>query len=822
MRIIIILMLLFPMFNTSCLSRNKEDRQTELNKIIDEELVDLDDSENVVGGDFDPELDILDNEGKDPFAEFGELGKAEPIEEPEDVAASLKDLENFEDNTEDNLQEPGEIADPDAPLDVAQGGDVSSSELTEDVNQQENFEDFNDVAGSEEIVTPQDAPVDITPGEEPPISDGFVDAEPTSPPVISDMENQTDTLSRTEILGLDYRGNQNGGTIVVRANGPLGYATRSNDNGSQVIVEIPNTVLPKKFQRPYITKDFAGTIGMFRAYQESGSSTTRIVVQLKEPISPTVVSEGNQLLVMALGQQGMSVADQSDQNIPEESGIETVPEIEVATESEELAQGELEGERSKNQDYKALSNKTLDEFLTGESSKFYGHRISIEVKNTDIREIFNFIAEQSGLNLVLSDSVTGNLSLKLRDVPWDQALVVVMQSKSLGYIRQGNILRIAPLNMIREETQAMKSVVDAQKQLAPLFLKIFPISYAKAPALMNQVSQFITPKRGSIRADQRTNSLIVSDILENINRIGKLIKQLDTETPQVLIEGKIVEARETAARSIGIDWSGGGESGGTGGTSGIGGGTNTGGGNTGGNNTGEIGAGGDLIAFQSAVGDILNVSVGGSGGSLGVKVGTIAARQPLVAQLNLLESQDLINVLSSPRIMTLNNNQATITQETQLPIPKIVTSEGSVQSSVEFKSVSLNLSVTPQITIDGGIIMKVSVKREFPGASVTVGNTTASPINSRSADTTVLVNNGDTTVIGGIYESDVTKGETGVPLLGKIPILGYFFKNTSYGKSKTELLIFLTPRVLNQERAFISSTEELGLESEVSEDSDTL
>lgn len=817
MRIIIILMLLFQMFNTSCLSRNKEDRQTELNEIIDEELGDLEDVEDVAGRDFDPELDILDNEGKDPFAEFGELGKAEPVEEPEDVAASLKDLENFEDSTEENLQEPGEVSGSDVPVDVAQGGnedfgDVSSNELTEDANQREDFE------GSED-------------GD-------FIDVTPPPSPTVSDAETQMDTepvfeSPRIQIVGLDYKWNQNGGAIVVRANGPLSYTTRSNDNGRQVIVEIPNTELPKKFQRPYITKDFDGPIGMFRAYQDAGSTTTRIVMQLKEPIRPTIFAEGNELVVLpfeqgmpiASGESGQSVA----QKIPEQDGIVTVPEIEQIppppSDSEEVVQDYSSDNDEMDEDAKALSDKTLDDFLTGKASKFYGHRISIEVKNTDIREIFNFIAEQSGLNLVLSDSVTGSLSLKLRDVPWDQALVVVMQSKSLGYIRQGNILRIAPLNMIREETQAMKSIVDAQKQLAPLFLKIFPISYAKAPALMNQVSQFITPKRGSIRADQRTNSLIVSDILENINRVGKLIKQLDTETPQVLIEGKIVEARETAARSIGIDWTGGHQSsaGGTNTTGGAPatGGANTGGNNTGGNNTGGTNAGGDLIAFQSNIGDILNVGIGGSGGSLGVKVGRIAARQPLVAQLRLLESQDLINVLSSPRIMTLNNNQATITQETQLPIPKIVTSEGSVQSSVEFKSVSLNLSVTPQITIDGGIIMKVSVKREFPGASVTVGSTTASPINSRSADTTVLVNNGDTTVIGGIYESDVTRGETGVPLLGKIPILGYFFKNTSYGKSKTELLIFLTPRVLNQERAFISSTEELDLENETSKESDT-
>ncbi len=836
MRIIIILMFVFQMLNTSCLSRNREGAQTELDKIIDKELGDIEGTENIASEDFDPDLDSLTQEGQDPFAEFGQLGKADPVEDSEDIAANLKDLESFEDSMaqQENLQEPGEVGDFDVSLDVAQEqGDVSDvvseegmtpQESSAGVAQQEEQADVSDVV-SEADTTESSA--EVAQEEELEGTEDFIAPAPTVSSDMGEAAEQAFDTPRTQILGLDYRGSQNGGTIVVKANGPLNYATRSNDNGSQVIIDIPNTELPKKFQRPYITKDFAGPIGMFRAYQDAGSTTTRIIMQLKEPINPTIISEGNQLLVMALEQSLPIASGESEQsivqNIPEQDGIETVPEIDQlpssSGDSEDLASGEESSsvavnEKEGSMDERALSDKTLDDFLTGKTSKFYGRPINIEFKDADIREIFNFIAEYSGLNLVLSDAVTGRLSLKLREIPWDQALVVVMQSKSLGYIRHGNILRIAPLSMIRQETQAMKSVVDAKKQLAPLFLKIFPISYAQAPTLLNQVSQFVTPNRGSIRADQRTNSLIVSDILENINRIGKLIRQLDTQTPQVLIEGKIVEARETVARTFGIDWSGGTSATATPGT--------VVGGQPGAGAGGTTPVAPSVSSLSSKVGDILNINVGQQGYNIGVRVGTISNGQALIAQLNLLESQDIINVLSSPRIMTLNNNQATITQETQVPILKSIATEGATQSSVEFKSISLNLSVTPQITIDGGIIMKVSVKREFPGASISLGQTSAAPINSRSADTTVLVNNGDTTVIGGIYESDVTKSDTGLPLLGRIPILGHLFKNTRYNKSKTELLIFLTPRVLNQERAFISSTEEQELEGDVTEDSDTL
>ncbi len=558
------------------------------------------------------------------------------------------------------------------------------------------------------------------------------------------------------ITGLDFKGSDNGGTIVIKTSSPTNYTTRSEPEKNQFIVEIQNAILPKKFQRPYNTKEFSSAIGLINGYQNPGSTIARIVVQLREPIEPSVQQEGDSILVMALG-SATPVAEVTP--LPAEET--TAPEIE----SEASVSGF---------DERILQGKTLDQFLLG-PMKFYGRKISLQIKEGDLRDVFYFISEESGMNLILSDDVTGRVSFKLKEIPWDQALIVLLQTRQLGYIRQGNILRIASLKTIRAETDATKDMIESQKSLQPLKVKVFPVNYAQAKDLEPQVLGFLTA-RGKVKSDARTNTIIVNDIGDVISKVGKLLAALDTQTPQVLIEGKIVEARESFSQEIGVNW--------------------------GSSPRGPAKVGG--IGTENYA--TLNTPASHTALTIGPLVGKLFNWDNVSAQLQLYESESKIKVLSSPRIVTLNNIKATIEQTTEKPVPVSTTVAGATTVSVSYKTAKLSLGVTPQITAEGGVVLNVNVIREFFGEEV-ISGTSATPLNGRSASTTVLVNNGETAVIGGIYQNDATETETGIPYLRKIPIIGGLFKSQRQESQKNELLIFLSPRVLNTDKAFGSPSQ---------------
>lgn len=623
----------------------------------------------------------------------------------------------------------------------------TAEEPTDDIDAEE--------APAEEVA--EEAPVEEAPAED--VASEFADEQAEEPaleesvpePIIADEapaetpayeDELADVDQNVRVTGLDYRANENGGTIVIQTSGPAKYKTEENNSSNQYIVEIENAELPSQFQRPYNTKEFSGVVGMINAYQKPGTNKVRVIVQLKKSTPVSVVQEGNSLVVVP----GAAVASTPTPEISDESG---------AGEEASQAQAQASDEDSGQEMGKptALNSKTLDEFLMGDS-KFYGKNISIEIIDGEIRDVITFISEESGVNLVLSDEIKGKISVKLRQIPWDQALVVIMQTKQLGYIRQGNILRIATMGSIRAETDSAKALLDAQKLLEPLKTKIFPISYAKAKDLEPQATGFLST-RGTAKADERTNTLVVKDIAENISKIDKLITRLDTQTPQVYIEGKIVESKTSDSREIGISWT------------------------------------------------------DNSGGSVNVDLSTgtftNTANLSLSAKLALLESDEKIKVLSSPRIVTLDNQTANIEQSTQFPTYTVTIDEttGDKTTTVEYKTVKLSLNVTPQITADGGVILKTEILREFAGAVDTrAPDTGARSLNSRSAKSTILVDNGNTAVLGGIYSTDNTNGNSGIPLLRKIPLIGWLFGQDKMTYDKNELLIFLTPRVINKDKAF--------------------
>jgi type IV pilus assembly protein PilQ len=637
------------------------------------------------------------------------------------------------------------------------GEDKDKSEISDAADQTQAVADSNELdsemSADEGAPAEESAPVDevaeeapAEPAEEVPPPEIADDVAPPATPETPAYEDELSAVdANVRVTGLDYKANENGGTIVIQTSGPAKFKTEENNANNQYIVELENAELPSQFQRPYNTKEFSGVVGMINAYQRRDSNKVRIVIQLKKSTPVSVVQEGNSLVVVPGAAVASSPVSEISAPTPEKSsGSEVSPEA---------SSGETVEKPT------ALNSKTLDEFLMGDT-KFYGKKISIEVIDGEIRDVISFISEESGVNLVLSDEIKGKISVKLRQIPWDQALVVLMQTKQLGYIRQGSILRISTLASIRAETDSAKQLIDAQKQLEPLKVKVFPISYAKAKDLEPQAMGFLST-RGSAKADDRTNNLVVRDIAENVTKIEKLLSRLDTQTPQVYIEGKIVESKTSSARDIGISWA--------------------------------------------------DNSTGAANLDLATGVFTGSGALSLTAKLALLESDDKVKILSSPRIVTLDNQQANIEQSTQFPtyIVSVDAVTKAKTTTVEYKTVKLSLNVTPQITADGGVILKTEILREYAGAvDQRSPETGARSLNSRSAKSTILVENGNTAVLGGIYSTDNTEGNAGIPLLRKIPFIGWLFGVDKMTYDKNELLIFLTPRVINKDKAFTNAVSE--------------
>ncbi len=328
------------------------------------------------------------------------------------------------------------------------------------------------------------------------------------------------------------------------------------------------------------------------------------------------------------------------------------------------------------------------------------------------------------------------------------------------------------MDLKAEEDDATK-LQQARKNIEPLKVRMFPVSYAKVDELEKKLKDFLG-ERGKVVGDVRTNALVVTDIEENLERAAKLIASLDTQPPQVLIEGKIVEASESFTRNIGVNW----------------------------------GASGAPIKLGSTARGPVNMTPGfsvnpsatnpGSNLNLNLMVGTLDIFGTLNAALSLQESESQVKIISSPRIMTMTNEKADISQTTEVAVKQVTQNGTATQETFQFKPLTMKLEVTPQVTADGSVIMKVSVNRQFRGGDVSGAGQGAFSVNSREANTRVLVKNGQTAVIGGIYQSDATEGATGVPWLREIPVVGWLFKTQNVTKDKNELLVFLTPRILGQ------------------------
>lgn len=700
--------------------------------------------------------------GSDGEEDLAEATEGMEDEGGEEVAEDSTDEEEIAEEVGD---EPAEVAEekPAAQEEIAEGEDDFADEFADEEDgpaqeQKAQAPPKEEKIDEEELAESEEPPTNLEPAPSAP-EESLSLSEENGPPMV--------------VTNIDFLSNQSGGSIAIKTSAPAQFKTRYNDKTNQFVVELQNTSISSAMKRPYIMKDFETSFGAINAYQTPGSMVARVVIQMKGPGEPVAQQEGNTLLV--LPGDSTSVGNMAQSN----SGSGSSKKDDSWEPTDGGQTGRSEG---------ALSARTLDEFLTG-SGRFYGKPLSIQTNDADIRDVIGFIAEESGVNLVIGDDVDGKVSLKLRQVPWDQALVIVMKAKGLGYVRQGSVIRITKLTTLQTEATIAKSIVDAQKTLSPLKVRVMPISYAVVADLEKQILPFLTEGRGKVISDGRTSSLIVTDTVEILEKVDRLVKELDIPPAQVMIEGKVVEATEAFNRTLGVNW-------------------------------GWTGAATQLSPNGGLNGSPLNLNLAGrstslapdqvaaANGFLNLRIGAFDFFGDLSAQLSLAQAESLVRIISSPRIVAMNKQPAEISQEGEVITIRSTTVAGSsnTQSEAQRTPVKLRLTVTPQVTNEGSVLLDVDVLRQFAGPQADA-DTKARPINSRAAKTKVLVPNGQTAVIGGIYQNDEQMFEGGIPGLKDIPIFGWLFKSKTESREKNELIIFLTPRILNAKDQAVTTTQ---------------
>jgi type IV pilus assembly protein PilQ len=431
--------------------------------------------------------------------------------------------------------------------------------------------------------------------------------------------------------------------------------------------------------------------------------------------------------------------------------------------------------------------------------KYTGRRIDLDFQNADIHSILRMLADVGKVNVVTADDVSGAVTIRMRNVPWDQALDVILSAKGLGMVRQGNLIRVAPIATLQKEQEIRLAAMKARFEVEPTEMRLYQVSYAGAGELAARAKDLLSP-RGSISVDERTNTLIMRDVAGNLNAVENLVRSLDTQTPQVLVEARIVEATSRYLRDVGIQWGGDTTmSAETGNPTGIAfpSKITTAGGAYDGNTptagispfTRTVPTPNFAVNLPAAVGT-------GTGGALGLSFGSIDNNFNLNLRLSAAETSGLVRIVSSPRILTLNNREARINQGTLIPFAQI--SAQGVQTT--FQEAKLQLLVKPHVTADGGVSMHVKVNRDEPDFNQTSprGDPT---ILKREAETDLLVMDGHTAVIGGIFTRNTGRNLDQVPFFGDIPIIGVLFQRRRANDSRNELVIFLTPRIVNRDVA---------------------
>jgi type IV pilus secretin PilQ/predicted competence protein len=411
---------------------------------------------------------------------------------------------------------------------------------------------------------------------------------------------------------------------------------------------------------------------------------------------------------------------------------------------------------------------------TPAASRFTGHPVTLDFQGADLRAVLRTFSEISGLNIVLDPTIQGTVDVALRDVPWDQALDIILRANKLGHVVDGTIVRIAPLTVLADEEAQRQKLTEAQALAGELQVVTRALSYAKAEDLRALLTATALSSRGSIQTDARTNTIIINDLAERLERASALLDTLDRPEPQVEIEARIVQTTRDFARSIGVQWGATGRA-----VPALG-------------NTLPLAFpnSGTVSGRAGGAGNLVDLGVSGATTAAGLALGSINGALNLDVALSALESTGQGRILSTPRVSTQNNIEAEIMQGLQIPIQTVANNT----VTVTFRDAALTLRVTPQITAANTVIMRIMVENSSPDFSRAVND--IPPIDTQRATTQVLVSTGETTVIGGIYISREQTSEDRTPGLHRLPLLGWLFKRNQFSDESRELLIFITPKIM--------------------------
>lgn len=606
-----------------------------------------------------------------------------------------------------------------------------------------------------------------------------LDAMPQQPVVVVTETGEDDAeetsisqpSSGASVIGFEMMPDTDLPILVVETSREVAVQHFETSDGG-LVVSLPDAHVPETLRGGRELGYQDGTVGTLYAYQsvDAGLSTVRLVIKPAGLFSYKVYKEGNRTKVVFLkesGKPGAAPAAAASKERPPQWINEPGADASSGSEGETV--------------------EILAE-LSGISSKkvYTGERISLDFKDADIKNILRLIAEVSQLNIVAGDDVQGKVTLRLRDVPWDQALDIILKTNNFGTVLDGNILRIAPLDQLSRETEESIKAKKTQEKVEDLVLEIIPVNYASVEKLITKISPMKSDREeAKIFVDERTSLIIVKDLKKNVEEMKYLVTKLDTQTPQVMIEARIVEISTDFEREIGIQW--GGKylaSPATGNPTGMNFPATVGlsGGNAGDMNSPIPGFAVDLPAAVSQ----------GAGGAIGLVLGSLTNTLSLDMRLSALEKNGHAKIISNPRVATLDNHEAKIEQGEEVPYE--VTGSITGGSNTQFKEAKLTLSVLPHITEDRSVIMDVNVTNDTPIPDATVG--VGYRIGTKRAETKILVKDGETAVIGGIYTKTAASDSGGVPWFQKLPILGYMFKKEGDTDKRKELIIFITPKIL--------------------------
>lgn len=547
------------------------------------------------------------------------------------------------------------------------------------------------------------------------------DAQPSAP--IDRRAEMPSSSQRNTVNNLEFKLDGGNSRLTVTSRYPLRYREIRNSGMKQVVYYFDNTEVPDRLQRAYDTTEFKSPVALFTILQVPKESppSSKLIIQLREDKMPTVTSNARGLTI----------------EFPPWSGKDE-PRLII-------------GDRD--------PASTSEENIYSDRITFSGKPIKrLEIKNSEVQDVLRLIAKTSGYNIVVGDDVQGKVgTLSLQNVPWDQAFALVLQSKKLGYVKQGNVIRVATLAALKSEKDEALSSEQAKIKVEQLRTVLIPVSYAKAAELSPQAKNFLT-ERGTVDTDTRTNTIIVKDIDRVVTRVQKLISALDTQPPTVSISAKFVEMSNTLLRAVGFSQLN----------------FNT---NFSGTNISQV----------------QGFAVNGS------SVTTLTAPQfaNLSAKLELEERDSNIRTLANPSVTVVANRQATVNQSLSFFVPANEVAGGQLVASSRQVTTNLSLDVTPIVAGDGSIFLTVNIRNEVPDLA---GRDTT--IQARNVSTQILLENGDTAVVGGVFQDSVNREKQGIPILMNIPVLGTLFSRSRVSNRRNEIFVFLTAKITNAEESF--------------------